>query len=389
MSTSPIRTLDLFAGAGGLTAGFHAASPRIRTVGAVEMDPAAAASFNANFGAGLTWAGSIQSWLQRGELPSGVDVVLGGPPCQGFSTLGKRDAEDVRNSLWRQYAETIRRVKPKYFVVENVAAFARSAQFQDFLDAVKPGNVLEDYAFDHRILNAAHYGAPQARKRAVLIGHRGDLPAPGFPAPTHATTPVTVWDALKHVPLDPIPEGSIERRSVDFEGRTFPGTYAGLELHTARNYSTLSLKRFAAIPPGGNRFNLPPHLEADCWRRHRKGSADVMGRLHWDRPSVTIRTEFFKPEKGRYLHPQEMRAITHYEAAILQGFPDDFKFVGSRTSIARQIGNAVPIPLGRAIAWQILQAMDGGAPEPRPTAVPGDTATASRRAVSRATRTMA
>ena len=86
-----------------------------------------------------------------------------------------------------------------------------------------------------------------------------------------------------------------------------------------------------------------------------------MGRMHWDRPAVTIRTEFFKPEKGRYIHPDQNRAITHYEAARLQGFPDDFRWVGSKTSIARQIGNAVPIPLGRAIGMALLSALDARA----------------------------
>lgn len=91
-------------------------------------------------------------------------------------------------------------------------------------------------------------------------------------------------------------------------------------------------------------------MKARCWIGHTTGSADVMGRLHWDKPSVTIRTEFFKPEKGRYLHPVEDRAITHYEAAILQGFPVDYRWVGSKTQVARQIGNAVPVQLSHALA---------------------------------------
>ena len=117
----------------------------------------------------------------------------------------------------------------------------------------------------------------------------------------------------------------------------------------------MSLARFAAIPPGGDRRDLPDRLKAPCWRRHDSGARDVMGRLHWDRPSVTIRTGFTKPEKGRYLHPSEDRAITHYEAALLQGFPDTHRFIGSRTSIARQIGNAVPVQLGSAVARRLLE----------------------------------
>jgi DNA (cytosine-5)-methyltransferase 1 len=117
------------------------------------------------------------------------------------------------------------------------------------------------------------------------------------------------------------------------------------------------MKRFHAIPEKGNRFDIPDDLLSECWTKHKTGSADVMGRLSWDKPSVTIRTEFFKPEKGRYLHPVEHRALTHLEAALIQGFPETHKWVGSKTAIARQIGNAVPIPLGRAIAAHLARAM--------------------------------
>jgi len=353
VASSKIRVLDLFAGAGGLTAGFHAASDRFHPVRAVEMDLAAAASYEATFGEGIVYAGSIQSWLENEDVPEGIDIIVGGPPCQGFSTLGKQDEEDDRNSLWEQYALTIRRAKPKYFVVENVAAFAKSRQFQNFLDAVEPGGRLADYDFQFDVLNAADYGAPQARKRAVLIGHHRDLEFPGFPEKTHVKAHRTVRQQLAGVDTVPIAVDVPLGREYLFRGKTFAGPFAPHELHLGRNYRRLSLDRFAAIPVGGNRFDLPNDLLAPCWRKHLTGSADVMGRLHWDRPSVTIRTEFFKPEKGRYLHPVEDRAITHYEAALLQGFPSDHNFVGSKTAIARQIGNAVPIPLGKAIAQQL------------------------------------
>lgn len=348
-----VRVLDLFAGAGGLSAGFHAASKRFKTVRAVEMDASAAASYDATFGAGVTFAGSIEDWLDTDETPD-VDVVVGGPPCQGFSTLGKQDEEDDRNKLWMQYAKTIVNTKPRFFVVENVAAFAKSRQFGDFTEATSKGGILDDYRFDHWILNAADYGAPQARKRAVLIGHRRDVAAPGKPEPTHVGRHLTVRDAFAGIPVTPDRDGEFESNRTEYGGRVYPGQFVPRDLHWSRNYADLSLDRFAAIPEGGNRFDLPEALKANCWVRHTTGSADVMGRLHWDKPAVTVRTEFFKPEKGRYLHPTAMRAITHYEAAVLQGFPDTHKFVGSRTSIARQIGNAVPIPLGAAIGRQIV-----------------------------------
>jgi len=351
-SRTNIRVLDLFAGAGGLTAGFKVASPRFKSVRAVEMDVAAAASYESTFGAGIVRAKSIQDWLAEEDVPQ-VDVVVGGPPCQGFSTLGKQNVEDERNSLWFEYARTIRRANPKYFVVENVAAFAKSRQFEDFQAAVTSGGFLEDYDFDHWVLNAADYGAPQARKRAVLIGHHRDLPSSQMPQVTHLGGHVTVREAFAGIPVDPDRDHEFGNRSVEFDGQEMPGAHVRRDLHFGRDYTRLSLDRFAAIPPGGNRFNLPLDLKARCWVDHTSGSGDVMGRLHWDKPSVTIRTEFFKPEKGRYLHPEAMRAITHYEAAVLQGFPEDHKFVGSKTSVARQIGNAVPIPLAAAIGRQI------------------------------------
>jgi DNA (cytosine-5)-methyltransferase 1 len=359
-----IRVLDLFAGAGGLTAGFHEGSERFMSVAAVEMDLAAAASYEATFGSGIVFAGRIEDWLETQPMPENIDVVVGGPPCQGFSTLGKQDEEDLRNGLWRHYAETIKRVKPKYFVVENVAAFERSKQFSQFVDATQPGGFLEEYAFQHRVLNSADYGSPQARKRAVLIGHLRSLPFPGFPRATHAPVATEtleryawVQDAFVGIPGEPDSDHILGTKATNFAGKRFAGPFSRRELHWSREYTDLSMRRIAAIPEGGNRFHINEEDLAPCWRRHKSGSADVMGRLYLDRPSVTIRTEFFKPEKGRYLHPTKNRAITHYEAAVLQGFPPDHQFVGSRTAIARQIGNAVPIPLGAAIGRQLASVL--------------------------------
>jgi DNA (cytosine-5)-methyltransferase 1 len=352
-ATQTITVLDLFAGAGGLTAGFHAASDRYRVTRAVELDTAAAATFAATFGEDLVYRGGIEDWLRDEDVPK-VDVIVGGPPCQGFSMLGKRNSEDQRNFLWQEYAATILRAQPKYFVVENVAAFAKSQQFEDFTLATQSDGVLRDYAFEWSILNAADYGAFQARKRAILIGRHRDLPPVGMPEPTHVGRHRTVLEAFRGIPPE-VAQTRLDDRSQEFFGVELPGAFRPFELHVGRDYTEISMRRFRAIPPGGNRFDLPDDLLAPCWRGHKSGSGDVMGRLHWNKPAVTIRTEFFKPEKGRYLHPTEHRAITHYEAAVLQGFPDTHRFVGSKTEIARQIGNAVPIPLGRVIADHLLK----------------------------------
>lgn len=350
-----LTVLDLFAGAGGLTCGLQAASSRFRTVRAVENDTAAAATFAANYGLSKVFAGPIEDWLKQDVVPS-VDVIVGGPPCQGFSTLGKRDAEDARNELWREYAKTIAKAQPRYFVVENVAAFLRSPQLASFHRTTWRGRLLADYTFEARVLNAADYGAPQVRRRAVLIGHHRDLPSPGFPEPTHARDSwVTVEHALRGLPEE-VHELALPDRWTWRWGRELPGVFTTDELHLTRRYAHESLLRIGHVPPGGNRHDIPDELLTPCWRGHTTGSGDVMGRLVWNKPSVTIRTEFFKPEKGRYLHPTEHRAITHQEAARIQGFPDRYRWVGTKADIARQIGNAVPVQLGHAIGMSIVRA---------------------------------
>lgn len=353
-SSHPVRVLDLFCGAGGLSEGFSQASDRFATVHAVEHDVAAAATYAENHGSAAVHAGSIEDWLKDGDVPP-ADVIIGGPPCQGFSALGKQDMRDHRNQLWLRYADTIRRAQPKYFVLENVPAFLTSEQLRRFKRQCQPRSRLGAYTFKAEILNAADFGAPQLRRRVILIGHHRDLPHPGFPESTHSPdSRLNLKDALTGLP-EAVTRVDLPDEWVERWGHELPGVFRTEQLHLTRYYEDRSLERFAHVPPGGNRFDIKPELLPDCWKRHRTGSGDVMGRLRWDRPSVTIRTEFFKPEKGRYLHPTEHRALTHHEAARIQGFPDDYKWVGSKASIARQIGNAVPIPLARALGRHLAR----------------------------------
>lgn len=350
-----LRLLDLFAGAGGLTQGFKATG-KFRSVGAVEHDVAAAATYTVNHGRHI-YVGDIQEWL-RGDLPA-ADVVVGGPPCQGFSNLGSKDVQDPRNLLWEQYLATLKRVQPIYFVLENVVDFLKSPQFRALAGATRGNGRLKSYAIEPWVLNAAHFGVPQVRRRAVVIGRLRDLPPLGEPQGRLAdertswrTVRQAIGDLDEHVRAIDLPEARI-----DIGDRWAPGPFKTTELHLTREVTALSRSRFACIPAGGNRNSLPDELLPPCWRNHTTGSGDVMGRLHWDKPSVTIRTEFFKPEKGRYLHPVADRPITHHEAARLQTFPDDYQWVGSKTSIARQIGNAVPVDLATAVAKHLLASL--------------------------------
>jgi DNA (cytosine-5)-methyltransferase 1 len=148
---------------------------------------------------------------------------------------------------------------------------------------------------------------------------------------------------------------------VEIFGKSVPGPFVGTDIHVGRNPTQLSLDRYDHVPPGGGRFDVPDHLLPNCWLNKPTGTTDVMGRMTWENPSHTIRTEFFKPEKGQYLHPQwdpegrnrVNRPITHLEAARLQDFSPDFIWCGSKIQIARQIGNAVPGGLARALGSQI------------------------------------
>ncbi|GAA4570265.1 DNA cytosine methyltransferase [Planotetraspora kaengkrachanensis] len=353
-NTHLFRVIDLFAGCGGLSAGFRATG-LYTPIAAVEQNLFAAATYAANFGEDHVHQGDIADWV-KGDLPA-ADVVVGGPPCQGFSNLGAKREDDERNELWERYVDTLVKVKPKAFLLENVDRFLKTHQFQQLQAEVRTGR-LQDYQIDFDVLKATDFGAAQLRRRAIVIGTRKDLAQIEMPARQVAPTG---WKTIKDVlgDLDPkIPQELVDLptgREFKAFDKVVPGTYTAAELHITRNYTELSEKRFAAIPAGGNRFHLPEDLKAPCWKKHTTGSGDVMGRLVWEKPSVTIRTEFFKPEKGRYLHPDQPRALSHHEAARIQGFPDDFKWCGPKLEIARQIGNAVPIPLAEALAKHIAE----------------------------------
>lgn len=353
--------IDLFAGCGGMTQGFKDAG--FEPVFAVEWDEEAAATYAANHDpdVGHTLCADIAS-VSSADVPK-ADVVIGGPPCQGFSGLGLQDVDDPRNKLWTEYVRIVLAAEPEFFVIENVDRFRSSGEFDRLEHEVVTGE-LADYEITTAVLNAADYGVPQRRRRTIVIGRRGRSMM--LPEPTHSREPafgtepwLTVEDAISDVAREPLHRDSLHTETVTPFGNEVRGTFAMEEIHIGRLPTDLSLKRYALIPPGGGRFDLAekaPELLPECWRKKKTGTGDVMGRLRWDQPAVTIRTEFFKPEKGRYLHPEANRPLTHLEAALLQSFPDSYLWCGSKMSIARQIGNAVPPALAGAIAAHLRAA---------------------------------
>lgn len=341
------RLMDLFAGCGGMTRGF-ADSGRFEPVFAVEVDADAAETYAANFDQG---GAHLQiAPIQEVEGFARADVVVGGPPCQGFSALNRGGVGLERRSLWQHYLRALTGSEAQAFVMENVPPLLKAPEFAAFKQAA--GDL--GFVVDGRVLLAADFGVPQLRSRAIVVGTRGS--APVFPNPTH------------HDPSKPAPFGT--RPWVTFEHAmsaepAIPPVPDGARWHIARRPQSISLERYRTIPgPGEGRFELAerrPDITPRCWLEKPAGTTDVFGRMWADRPSPTIRTEFFKPEKGRYLHPTEHRPITVREAARLMSFPDDFVLLEhqSLTSVGRQVGNAVPCLLAQRIAEALADALDG------------------------------
>jgi len=341
--TKPYKIIDLFAGAGGMTQGFVDAG--FVPVFAVEKEPDFAATYAANFGRHIVADDIIEVCKQ--DLSFKADVVIGGPPCQGFSNLTGNKSSDPRREMWRYFMDVVAKTDCKVFVVENVPNLLKSPEGDGIMTAArKLGFHVGEYSSG--VLLASDFGVPQNRRRAIIMGSK--LGRLRLPSP--ANERATVRDAFSGIPLEPTYDNFDCKLPVQTP-----------RLHISRNPTELSRRRYRLVPPGGNRFDLQaaaPELTPDCWIRKTKGGTDLFGRLEWDGPArCTIRTEFYKPEKGRYLHPSEHRPITHWEAARLQTFPDTFMWHGTKIRIAIQIGNAVPPVFAKAVATHVMRHLNG------------------------------
>lgn len=358
------RVIDLFAGAGGMTLGFTESLGHIFTpVWSNDFNPYAARTYSVNFGLHCTTDDILEIVDKRiSEIPK-ADVVIGGPPCQGFSLLNKQRNGDPRKQLWRPFLQIVEHAEAEIFVMENVPQLLGSAEHEQI------NEVAHDMGFKMAFakLCAADYGVPQTRWRAFIIGCKFAHPGLFFPPkkthrrPDDIVTGLLFSDDFDSYVSRPKPWRTVRDAIADLpppEGTEIRKELHPLDLHFGRTPTPLSLKRYQAVSKEGmNRFDLQriaPDLTPACWIRKKHGGTDLFGRLWWDRPAFTIRTEFFKPEKGRYLHPCQHRPITHREAARLQSFPDSFIFTGSKIEIAKQIGNAVPPLLAARIADCVL-----------------------------------
>jgi len=354
------KLIDLFCGAGGLSLGFSKIFEHdFKPVWANDFNRYAADTYNENFDSHCI-VGDIVELLDNPQIKIPVaDVVIGGPPCQGFSLLNKNRSGDNRRSLWRPFMEVVERSGAEIFVMENVPQLLDSEEYKEIAQYAAQ---LGFFPLAKAKLCAADYGVPQVRYRAFIIGCRFTDPNNVFPPLKTHYNPV-LGSANKLKPQDGYIRNPLPWRTVRDAIGNMPepvGTeirrdaVPPLDLHFGRNPTDVSLRRYMSIPDEGmNRFDLQrvaPDITPECWKNKTSGGTDLFGRLWWDRPSVTIRTEFFKPEKGRYLHPSKHRPITHREAARIQSFPDSFRFMGTKIEIAKQIGNAVPPLLASQIA---------------------------------------
>lgn len=353
--------IDLFSGAGGMTLGFTSCFGHpFEPVWANDFRKDCVDTYNANFGDHCVY-GDILEILNNPDIniPK-ADVVIGGPPCQGFSLLNKKRLNDSRKELWRPFLEIVERVEAKIFVMENVPQLLGSFEHGEIVGVAEA----QGFKVWHGKLLAADYGVPQKRRRAFIIGCKFMDTSLIFPPrkthydPNSGKTQYSLFESGNNdcIP-NPEPWKTVKDAIGDLpppEGTEIRNISPPLDLHFGRSPTPMSVARYRAIPEQGmNRFDLQkrvPDLTPQCWINKKSGGTDLFGRLWWDKPAFTIRTEFFKPEKGRYLHPEQHRPITHREAARFQSFPDDFIFIGSKIEIARQIGNAVPPVLAARIA---------------------------------------
>ncbi len=335
---SNIVAIDLFSGAGGTTAGLKKAGIDVRI--AVEIDKTACQTYYYNNPEVQLLNQDIRE-ISGEKLLNDLNlkedeklILVACPPCQGFSAIRKNGNNDSRNMLIFEYLRLIKEVKPHYLLMENVTGLMKGNGkfiFESFLEEITSYDVVYD------ILNSADFGVPQTRKRLVLHGKRKDLVSDKIrlPKATHSKDDKTLqkWiDASIILDLPPLEAGETYISDTVFN-------------HTCHNLSKLNKKRMEYIRKnGGSRICLPEELQLNCHKNY-SGHTDVYGIIDINKPVSTITGGCMNYTKGRYGHPFENRALSAREAARLQTFEDNYKFIGNKNEIAKQIGNAVPVKL--------------------------------------------
>lgn len=351
------RILDLFCGAGGMSYGMHK-NPHFSTLVAIDFNEKAADTFKKNMPDTEVIVGDITDKKVQENLvkicqEKKINMVMGGPPCQGFSLKGKKlGLNDPRNFLFVEYLNIVKRLNPEVFVIENVKALL-STSAGWFKDQIISEIEKMGYKVNYGVLNAKDFGVPQSRERAIFICSRNF----DIPLPKSLNLPkVTVRDAIGDLSYLNSGEGSFEQdykiQPVSEYQKTMRDGVTKLYNHRASNHKQIAIDKLKMIPPEKGKEFLPSELLG------RQKFHGTWGRLSWDDISPTIDTRFDAASNGKNNHPYLNRAITPREAARLQSFDDKFIFYGSKVYIRQQIGNAVPPLLAKAIADQIYVSID-------------------------------
>lgn len=373
-NNSKPTAISLFAGAGGCSLGFKQAGYDIRL--ATDHDADAVRTYRQNFPDTVCEERDIGEWttdelLSRAGLRVGeVDILLGGPPCQGFSSAGVKAGDDPRNSLLKHYVRILEQMRPKWFVMENVEGLLTNAGGTHVRDAVT--TFLEaGYSVNLEKIYAQGYGVPQRRKRVVIVGNRLGFE---FAFPEHVTRfsgsifrkgDVTFSCALSDLPppsLEPDKRLKYSRQPGNELEAWLRGSATQVSDHYVPELEGLQLERVRGLQPGQTMKDLPEHLQHESFKRRafrrvmdgtpverRGGAPHGLKRLFADEPSLTITSAATR----EFIHPTEDRLLSLRECARLQTFPDDFEFAGSAGSRIQQIGNAIPPLLARTLADHI------------------------------------
>lgn len=344
-----MNVADLFAGVGGLSQGFLQAGFNISL--AIEFDSSIANAYKLNHKSTDVYNEDIcQINFQKLHfVHPHIDVVIGGPPCQGFSQKGKRlKLDDPRNFLFQRFVDFVREFKPKYFVLENVPNIITTAE-GFFKNQIVSAFENLGYSVSCGVLCALDFGIPQDRKRAVFIGVLDGIPI-NLPSPTGRKC--NIVDAIYDLPFLSSGEGteiaSYDKAPFSEYQKLLRGKETILHNHVATNHSKAALAKLALIPKGKGKEVLPKELLT------KSIYSGTWCRLLEDGYAPTITTRFDTPSSGRFTHPILDRCLTIREAARIQSFPDSFVFYGNRTSQMKQVGNAVPPLLAFEIAKVII-----------------------------------
>jgi len=349
---SPIFTaIETFAGAGGMSLGLQKAGFVVKH--AFDIDPWAVETYSQNIGTHIKQADAREvdgKALKKKLRLSEIDLMSGGPPCQGFSKQrrGAHNVTDERNDLVLEYARLVDELNPRAFLFENVQIFGQK-RGKELIDHVEES--LPKFRIHRFFVNASAFGLAQRRGRFVMIGIRRDV-SDAIPLLSMTGAMKTVRDAIGDLP--PPPDDFTE--------------HAKIANHIKCKITALNEQRFRHVPPGGGWPDIPEKLRLDCHNGvdpTKGGWPDVYGRLEWDGQCPTITAGFDSFTRGRYGHPEQHRSLTLREGARLQGFPDKFRFYGTRHDIRLQIGNAVPPPLAHAAGKAIARVLEGNVRAPK------------------------